>query len=92
MLTESQCNGPAHLMETIATTSALDSGRPSKYEFHLRSQFSFVVECLIYIFERSAINGEIVTLEQPVAIPCRDRAVPAEEVYSYQKYNDQENI
>jgi hypothetical protein len=36
-LTESQCNGPAHLMETIATTSALDSGRSNKYEFHFHS-------------------------------------------------------
>ncbi|XP_059351979.1 calcium permeable stress-gated cation channel 1-like isoform X3 [Daphnia carinata] len=69
VLTESQCNGPAHLMETIATTSALDSGRPNK----------------------NSINGEMVTVEQP--IPCRDRPVPPEQVYSYQKYNtDQEHI
>lgn len=69
VLTESQCNGPAHLMETIATTSVLDSGRPNK----------------------NSINGEMVTVEQP--IPCRDRPVPPEQVYSYQKYNtDQEHI
>ncbi|XP_046455998.1 calcium permeable stress-gated cation channel 1-like isoform X4 [Daphnia pulex] len=69
VLTESQCNGPAHLMETIATTSALDSGRSNKI----------------------AVSGDTATVQQP--IPCRDRAVPAEQVYSYQKYNnDQENI
>lgn len=40
---------------------------------------------------RGSLNGEVVTLEQP--IPSRDRMAPAvEQVYSYQKYNDQENI
>lgn len=46
---------------------------------------------VVSIINRNSINGEVVTVEQP--IPCRDRLVPPEQVYSYQKYDtDQEHI
>ncbi len=38
---------------------------------------------------RATMDGETVSVQQP--IPCRQRTPPApEQVYSYQKYNDQE--
>lgn len=60
--------------------------------FQVSTQFnSLVVKNLTFVICRGSLNGEVVTLEQP--IPSRDRMVPAvEQVYSYQKYNDQENI
>jgi len=79
VLTESQCNGP------------VQDDRASMNIIFILVSFIMKFYRVIIILKRISVNGDTATVQQP--IPCRDRAVPAKQVHSYQKYNnDQENI